>query len=149
MIRPPVAGDDAPTDEPTPIGPSATPTAASAACSALLDDVPSTQLNSGEATLAAGYEVNGAQLATYFERLHETTRSADAPRSTWRDNPTKQLTVCVFDGDFVSLTPGPPGHDTSVSRVLVVIEDGAASLWAIALDDRSAIPTTDPATLSD
>lgn len=120
--------------------------AATAACSALLDNIPSVQLNSGKATLAASYEVTGAQLDTYFARMHETNGGGGSPLP-WEDKPNKQLTMCIFDGDFTTLTPGPPGHDTSSPRVLVVIEDGLADLWSIALEDRSVIPTTDPATL--
>lgn len=121
--------------------------AATAACSALLDDVPSTQVNSGKATLAAAYAVNGEQLASYLEQMHEAN-GVGGSASTWRDKPTQRLNMCIFDGDFTTLTPGPPGHDTSASRVLVLIVDGQADLWAIALEDQSAVPTTDPATLS-
>lgn len=121
--------------------------AATAACSALLDEVPSTHLNSGKATLAAAYEVTGAQLDTYFERMHEVNGGGGYPLP-WQDKPTKRLTMCIFDGDFTTLTPGPGGHDTSAPRVLVVIEDGLAQLRSIAREDPSVIPVTDPATLS-
>lgn len=129
------------TSSPTPTAP-ASPANESAevACSAILDDIPSVRVKSGTAVLAAAYEVTGDQLATYME-----TTFAHTP-SQWRDQPTKVVEMCVYDGDFDTMTPGPPGHDTSAVRVLVVISDGAADLWAITRD-RSSIPTTDPATM--
>lgn len=117
------------------------PNAAETACRALLDDIPDTVTKSGKATVAAAYEVRGDQLATYLETF------GNGYPSQWRDEPAKLIGMCIFDGDFDTMTPGPPGHDTSAVRVLVLIPDGAAMLWAIARD-KSALPTTDPATLA-
>lgn len=136
-----------PTDVPEPPMADSSSAAATAACSALLDNIPSAQVTSGEATLAAAYDVNGAQLATYLERMHEAAGVGGYP-STWRDKPAQRVTMCIFDGDFMTLTPGPGGHDTSASRVLVLIENGRAGLRATARQHASAIPVTDPATLS-
>jgi hypothetical protein len=120
---------------------------ATTACSALLDNIPDAEVNSGKATVAAAYDVNGSELAIYLERMHDEAGVGGYP-STWRDKPTQRLTMCIFDGDFTTLTPGPEGHDTSASRVLILIDDTHAFLWAIALEDASAIPITDPNTLS-
>ncbi len=116
------------------------PNAAEAACSAILDDIPMVIVKSGKAALAAAYEVTGEQLATYLE----TTFGHG--RSQWRDRPTQVVEMCIFDGDFDTMTPGPPG-DKSALRVLVVISDGVAQFWA-RTRETSAIPTTDPATMA-
>jgi hypothetical protein len=136
-----------PTSVPQPTTPSSTSPAATAACSALLGDVPSAPVKSGKATLAAAWDVTGNQLAAYMEHIDEIN-GGGPNNSIWREKPNKQLTVCIFDGDFETMTPGPPGHDTSSPRVLIVIEDGLADLWAMARQDASlGLPLTDPATL--
>ena len=68
-------------------------------------------------------------------------------RSPWRDQPTKLVDMCIFDGDFDTMTPGPPEADRSAARILVVIADGEALLWQVARD-KSDVSTTDPATMS-
>lgn len=119
-----------------------------AACSALLDHVPSTELNSGVATVAGAYAVTGDQLGNYFDRLHGA--SADDPgRSTFYDKGGKPVTMCLFDGDFTSFTPslGPDTNANQPPRVLIVIEGGSAELWAIARTDVSGLPAIDPASI--
>lgn len=131
--------------------PTATPSAvasentAEAACSAILDSIPDVIVISGEPTVAAAYEVTGTQLTSYFVK----TLNADPNHtngSDWWDQPTKLVDMCLYDGDFRTMTPGPPGHDTSATRVLVVISDGDAQFWASTLN-KSAIPATDPAAI--
>lgn len=119
---------------------------AAAACNATKNDIAMVTLNTGEATLAAAYEVTGEELATYIEA---TSDSMIAPgQSTWHDQANKVVDACLFDGDFVTKTPGPPGHDTSAVRILVVISDGQAFPWAIARKDPTTLPITDPGTLT-
>jgi hypothetical protein len=122
--------------------PATQPTGASAtsACSAILDNIPDTVVKSGKPTLAAAYEVTGAQLAAYEETFF------DQIMSEWSDHPTDVVDVCIFDGDFDTMTPGPSGHDTSATRVLVVISAGRPELWAITRN-KPGIPTTNPATI--
>lgn len=127
----------------TPVGSGNT---ADAACSAFLDNIPAVRVESGKATLAAAFEVTGAQLTSYFV----TTLNADPNHtngSDWWGQPTKLVDLCLYDGDFTTVTPGPAGNDTSAARVLVVISDGEAEFWARTLN-KSALPATDPATIS-
>jgi hypothetical protein len=103
-------------------------------------------VQSGQATLAAAYEVTGDQLATYLERESAAGGLGDSP-SVWREQPTKVVDMCLIDGDLFTQTPGPPEADRTAARVLVVISDGNPQLWAIARKDKSTLPTTDPATM--
>ena len=120
---------------------------ATAACSALLEHVPQTKLNSGVATLAGAYAVTGDQLGNYFDRL-DGTSAGDPGQSTFHDKGSKPLTMCLFDGDFTSSTPSGGQPDTNQPpRVLIVIEDGSAELWAIARTDVSGLPAIDPASI--
>jgi hypothetical protein len=96
--------------------------------------------------LAAAYEVTGDQLANYLEKK-TFPAGQGVVRSQWRDEPTKVVDMCFIDGDFFTQTPGPPEADRSAVRVLVVIADGQPQLWAMARQDESALPTTDPATM--
>lgn len=112
----------------------------------MLEDVPDAELRSGTATLAVAYDVTGIQLAAYMEMVDDIGGVGGVP-STWRDQPDKDIRMCLFDGDFNTLTPGPPGHDTSAVRVLVLVADGQADLWALARKDTSVLPAIDPATL--
>lgn len=104
-------------------------------------------VNSGEATLAAAHKVTGAQVAAFLEDVARQN-GAGGTVGTWRDQPTDLVDVCIFDGDFYTMTPGPPGHDNTAVRVLVTVAGGQAQLWAIARKDGSAIPTSDPAASS-
>lgn len=115
-------------------------------CSGILEAIPMVVVQSGEATLAAAYEVSGQQLAAYFEKAWAQPGIGNSP-SVWREQPTKMVSMCLFDGDFMTQTPGPPG-DRSAVRVLVVIVDGDPQLWMIARTDRLSLPTTDPATIA-
>ena len=101
--------------------------------------------SSQTAILAAAYEVTGEQLVSYLERQTGQDGYGE-PLSTWQTQPTKLVDMCLFDGDFDTMTPGPPGHDTSAVRVLVLIADGEALLWAITRD-RESLPIDDPAVL--
>ena len=118
------------------------PSSAAAACTAMLEDVPDAELRSGEATLAAAFDVKGIQLATYMEMVD------GGGHSTWRDQPDKDIRMCLFDGDFNTFTSTPgPEYDTSAVRVLVLVVDGQADLWALAKEDTSVLPAIDPASL--
>jgi hypothetical protein len=110
-----------------------------------LDNIPLVVIKSGKATLAAAYQVTGAQLAAYIE--NNAAQGEMTFDSMWRDQPSKVVDMCLFDGDFTTMTPGPPGHDNSAVRVLVVISDGVADLWSIT-QAKSALPTTDPLTIA-
>jgi hypothetical protein len=62
--------------------------------------------------------------------------------------------MCVFDGDFQTTTPGPPGHDTTAVRILVVVNGdgpfpGGAFAWAFCFSSMPScgIATTDPRTI--
>ena len=117
------------------------PTAAEVACSSILDNIPDVVVESGEPTMAAAFESTGAQLTRYFV----TTLDADHNQSNgsdWWGQPTKLVDLCLFDGDFTTTTPGPPGHDTSAARVLVVISDGDAQFWASTKNQQSFQPRT-------
>lgn len=119
---------------------------AEVACSDIIDNIPMVAMNSGEATLAAAYEVTSGQLADFLERIGEQN-GVGGSLLQLRDDPNKIVDVCTFDGDFTTKTPGPPGHNNTAVRVLVAIADGQAQLWAMAIKDRSVLPTTDPAKL--
>ncbi len=119
-----------------------------AACSALLDNIPAVIVESGQASVAAAYEVTGEQLTKYFVK----TLDADPDQSNgsdWWNHPTKRVDMCLYDGDLTTMTPGPPEADRSAPRVLVVISDGDAEFWASAREDRNVLPAIDPATLPD
>jgi len=122
-------------------------TIATTACSALLDEIPQVRVLSGRATLAGAYAVNGDQVADYLEYVHIAVGRDENTPSVWRDSASQDVVMCIFDGDFSTMTPGPPGHDTSAVRVLVVIADRLADLWAVARTDASTLPTSDPATI--
>lgn len=119
-----------------------------AACSAILDNIPSVIVESGQATVAAAYEVTGEQLTKYFVKTLDANPN-QSNGSAWWNHPTKRVDMCLFDGDFTTMTPGPPGADKSAPRVLVVISDGDAEFWALAREDPNALPAVDPATLPD
>ena len=127
--------------------PSPTDNAAYTACSGIVDNIPMVSVRSGEPTIAAAYEVTGEQMTNYFvvELDHgEMSNGAD-----WWNSKTKTVDMCVFDGDFEAQTPGPPGHDTNATRVLVVIDGSDAFSWAFCFRSQTScgIPTTDPASL--
>lgn len=105
---------------------------------AIINDIPMVIVDSGRAALAAAYEVTGEQLGAYRP-------SAFGPYDPWQEN--EVVDMCLFDGDFTTMTPGPPEADRSAVRVLVVISDRETLLWSIARKDQSALPTTDPATI--
>lgn len=113
-------------------------------CSAIIGDIPRVAVRSGIATLAAAYDVTGAELANYLETSFAQNAPGWSISSSWRDQPAATLSMCIFDGDFSTMTPGPPGHDTSAVRVLVVIAGTGPQLWRITRQ-AGAIPTNDPA----
>lgn len=119
---------------------------AEAACSAILDNIPLVRVNSGKATLAAAFEVTGEQLTSYFVTILDADRN-QSNGSDWWDEPEKLVELCLYDGDFTTMTPGPEGNDTSAIRVLIVISDGDPQFWA-RTRDIATIPATDPATMS-
>ena len=109
---------------------------------------PDVTLRSGEVTVAAAYEVTGAQLTRYFTTvLNQGGGGGQGNGSDWWNNPNKLVYLCILDGDFNTETPGPPGHDTTATRVLVVIEGGDAFPWAFCFSNTCGITTTDPATI--
>jgi hypothetical protein len=148
---------DQPTEHPTSVAtppetvPSPTlapsPNAAYSACSAIIDNIPMVTVRSGNATIAAAYEVTGEQMSRYF--VEELDHSGGSNGADWWNSPTKIVDMCVLDGDFETQTPGPPGHDTTATRVLVVVDGGDAFPWAFCFSNMSCgIPTTDPATIA-
>jgi hypothetical protein len=103
-------------------------------------------VRSGKVAVAAAYEVNGEQLTRYF--VTELNGSnAFSNGEDWWNQPNKLVDLCILDGDFNTETPGPPGHDTTAVRVLVVIDGSEAFPWAFCFSYLCSIPTTDPATL--
>jgi hypothetical protein len=129
--------------------PTTAPTdAATAACAAIIDNIPLVRVRSGQATIAAAYEVTGEQMTRYFiTALHHSDMSNGAD---WWHDPSRLVDMCVFEGDFITMTPGPsPSGDITptgnvgptVTRVLVVIDNGNAEYWA------SGVPLTDPASI--
>jgi hypothetical protein len=131
--------------------PTTAPTdAATAACAAIIDNIPLVRIRSGQATIAAAHEVTGEQMTRYFvTALHHSDMSNGAD---WWHDPSKLVDMCVFEGDFITMTPGPsPSGDVTptgnvgptVTRVLVVINNGDAEFWA----SGSGVPLTNPATI--
>ena len=134
------------TGEPNPSAPAGSGNRAAIACSSIVDNIPDVRVNSGKPTVAAAYEVTGAQLTSYFVK----TLDADPNQtngSDWWDQPTKRVDMCLYDGDFSTMTPGPPEADRSAVRVLIVISDGDAQFWA-STRNKASIPATDPASIS-
>lgn len=113
------------------------------ACLAIADDIPLVVVVSGKPALAAAYAVTGEQLARYKSAAFDDGSSI--PSQPIAD-PTDTLAMCLFDGDFATMTPGPPQADRSAERVLVSISDGVPQLESIA-KTRSSLPTTNPALL--
>jgi hypothetical protein len=129
------------------VAPSPTTSQAYAACSAIIEDIPFIRTKTGPTTIAAAYPVTGQQMTSYF-----TTTLNNGPMSNgsdWWNSATKVVDMCVFDGDFEATTPGPPGHDTNATRVLVVIDGSDAMSWAFCFASMTScgISTADPATL--
>lgn len=124
------------------------PNQAYSACSAIIDSIPMVRVQSGKATVAAAYEVTGKQMSRYF--IVALDHSDMSNGADWWNSATKIVDMCVFDGDFETQTPGPPGHDTNATRVLVVIDGSDAFPWAFCFSNMSScgIPTTDPATIA-
>jgi hypothetical protein len=126
--------------------PSATPSdAAIAACSAIIDNIPMVKVRSGKVTIAAAYEVTGEQLTRYFITVLNHGEMSNG--SDWWNQAANVVDLCIFDGDFDTQTPGPPGHDTTAVRVLVVIDGSGAFSWAFCFSDPCGIAITDPATI--
>ena len=142
---PTVAARSSPETAPTEGADSSAARRATAACSAILGDIPMVTSESAKtATLAAAYEVTGDQLLTYLENARGQSGYGE-PLTTWQRQPNKVVNMCLFDGEFETMTPGPPEADRSAVRVLVLIADGDALLWTIARKDRSLLPATNPA----
>lgn len=115
------------------------------ACSQRMGSIPLLRVKSGEPTVAGAYDVTGTQLTNYFVRTFD--QSADQSNgSVWWNKATERAVMCLYDGDFQTMTPGPEGHNTRASRVLVVISQGEAEFWASTID-KLTIPAVDPASL--
>lgn len=111
-------------------------------CRATLAHIPLVEVNSGEPTLAAAYAVSGPELDRYLS--DQASRAGVELGSTgWASDTSEDVSMCLFDGDFLTNTPGPPGHDRSAVRVLVVVANGKARLWSVTTE-KSALPATDP-----
>ena len=72
----------------------------------------------------------------------QAARSGYAIVSPWRNKPDSIVYLCYYDGDFTVMTPGPPGHDTGASRVVVTVSNGFAELTS--LGKAQKIPVVDP-----
>ncbi|MEP7158193.1 MAG: hypothetical protein ABI797_02105 [Chloroflexota bacterium] len=118
---------------------------AEAACSSILETIPMVIVRSGRATVAAAYEVTADELANYLEMRYSDNGLGGT--SVWRDQKTKIVDMCIFDGDFLTMTPGPPEADRSAVRLLVIIFDAQPLLWSWATD-KTKLPTIDPATIA-
>ena len=131
-------------DSPTP---SPSENAAYTACSGIMGSIPMVTMRSGQPSIAAAYEVTGEQLTDYFVVVLNHGHMSNG--ADWWNDPTQTVEMCVLDGDFETQTPGPPGHDTNATRVLVVIDDGDAFSWAFCFSSQPScgIATTDPASL--
>jgi hypothetical protein len=122
---------------------------AEAECTTAFDDISMVSLRSGEASVAAAYHVDGAQMTRYFKSI---LGSGDGPYgngSSWWDNSAASVYMCVYDGDFQTETPGPPGHDTNATRILVVVDANEAFAWSFCFRSMTScgISTADPATI--
>lgn len=124
-----------PSTQPTAPSPDA---AAVAACEAIRDSVPLVLLRSGEATLVGAYAMDAISLGEYLWAV----QSGVNPVTVIGPTAETGTIVCIIDGDFDTRSPGPPGHDTTAKRVLVLIRDGTPELWALARD-TSSMPTPD------
>lgn len=101
-------------------------------------------VNNGEPTVSGAFNVTGLQLANYLETIAERGGgfSFDSP---WRSRAEESLALCFLDGSFTSTLPGPPGHDTTADRAIVIVADGQPELYAAGKQDD--IPVEDPTTL--
>ena len=101
----------------------------------------------GVATLVAAYEVTGVQMTNYFRTFLGAGPMSNG--SSWWNNPNAIVDMCIFDGDFFAMTPGPPGHDNDATRVLVVFDGRDSFTRAFCFKDAApcTITDTDPATL--
>lgn len=133
------------TAEPSQSAPTGSGNRAAVACSAIVDNIPLVRVESGQPTVAAAYDVTGAQLTTYFMNTFKTGDQSNG--SDWWDEPTERVDMCLFDGDFLIMKGGPTGTSPSATRILVVISNGKAVQWASTLN-KDAIPAIDPATMS-
>jgi hypothetical protein len=114
---------------------------AEAACSSRLASIPIVEVASGEPKVAGAYDLTGDQLTRYFVRTFD--QSVDQSNGAdWWNQATEHVVMCLYDGDFETFTPGPEGHNTTATRVLVVISQGVAEFWASTLD-KASIPAFD------
>ncbi len=115
---------------------------AHAECEATLAQIPLVEVVSGKPTLAAAYAVSGSALDRYLS--DQASKAGIELGSTGRASARSDaVSMCLFDGDFLTNTPGPLGHDRSAVSVLVVVVDGKAQLWSIARE-KAALPARDP-----
>jgi hypothetical protein len=128
-------------------GVAASVTDAAQACSAVLKSIPMVRVVSGEPSVAGAYQITGSQLANYLES-NSLRAGIAAVQSQWRQRSTDLVEVCLIDGNFETETPGPPGHDTSAARVLIVIAGDETRLWALSRGIDESLPEIDPKTLS-
>lgn len=133
-----------PLESPSPVS---TENAAHTTCSGVLRSIPMVSVRSGEPAVAAAYEVTGEQMTNYF--VVQLNHGGISNGADWWNSPTKTVDMCAFDGDFQTETPGPPGHDTNATRVLVVVDGSDVFPWAFCFSNQTScgIPTADPATL--
>jgi len=151
-VSPPGSTSDAPTSGATNAAVLATPTtsaeptnAAYAVCQANVDNIQLVHVASGTPTVAAAYRVTGNQMTDYFEAtFNHGTMSNGAD---WWNSATAIVEMCVYDGDFYAMTPGPSGHDTNATRILVVVDDSGAFPWGFCFSNMTscAIGIGDPA----
>lgn len=117
------------------------PMAASSLCQATLKQLTNMViLNSGSITVAGAFLSTGAEAARWQEA--QAARSGFGLDSPWRNNPDGMVYLCYYDGDFTVMTPGPPGHDTGASRVVITVSNGFAELTNLGKAEK--IPVVDP-----
>jgi hypothetical protein len=107
-------------------------------CEAAKGSVPLVLLRSGEATVVGAYAMDAATLGAYLGAVQAGVNPVTVIGPEAEDG----TVVCLIDGDFDTRTPGPPGHDTTAKRILVLVRDGTPELRAIA-HDPAALPTPD------
>jgi hypothetical protein len=120
---------------------------AAEACQAVVEDPIQAMIvvRSGKAQVSAAYALTGDELASYLEKASSANGLGDSS-SVWRTKAETVVQMCLIDGDLFTQTPGPPEADRTAVRVLVVISNGDAQLWAIARADKSQLPLRDTST---
>jgi hypothetical protein len=112
--------------------------AAIAICDAIRDSVPLVLVRSGVPRVVGANTLDSTSIGAYLGAV----QAGINPVTVIGPVAQARTIVCVIDGDFDTRTPGPPGHDTTAKRILVLVRDGMPELWAMTRDP-AAMPTPD------